>query len=164
MSWPRAGPVLNLVRSTWKNGSILIPSGPICASRTQKFSERSSVLRRELVIYILLPSPVTCIMFGCTPGLTLLVSRGFLRSLTSHCWISLPPKQLTYRKRSSGDCRRSAGSLPVSQNLRAVYLPSASPSQSQMDLSRAQLVKPWLAPSLSDQRHSSGAAPVLTLA
>src|SRR5262249_16432278 len=103
MSCPRAGPVLNFVRSTLKNGSIFSPSGPTCASRTQKFSERSRVLSRELVMYMRFPSPVTCIMLGCTPGATVLVSFGFFRSLTSHCWISFEPKQLTYRKRSSGD-------------------------------------------------------------
>src|SRR5260370_39846839 len=85
MSCPRAAPVLNCVRSTLKNGSIFSPSGPTWARRTQKFSERSSVLSSELVMYIRLPSPVTCIMFGCTPGTTELASFGFLRSLTSHC-------------------------------------------------------------------------------
>ena len=35
MSCPRAGPVGNLVRSTLKNGSIFMPSGPMWASRTQ---------------------------------------------------------------------------------------------------------------------------------
>src|SRR5262245_39484469 len=98
------------------------------------------------------------------PGLSVLCSFGFFKSLTSHCWISSDAKQLTKRYLSSGDWRRSAGSLPTSQSLRAVYLPALSPSQTQRELSSAQFVKPWLAPSLRDQRHSSGAAPVFSVA
>src|SRR5438105_2225685 len=98
------------------------------------------------------------------PGLSVLWSFGFLRSLTSHCWISSEAKQLTNRYLSSGDWRRSAGSLPTSHSLRAVYLPASSPSHTHRELSRAQLVKPWLAPSFRDQRHSSGAPPVFSVA
>src|SRR5207302_6903789 len=43
----------------------------------------SSVLSSEFVMYIRLPSPVRCIMFGCTPGTTVLVSFGLVMSLTS---------------------------------------------------------------------------------
>src|SRR5436309_9985150 len=127
---------------------------------TQKSVERSIVLKSELVIYMRLPSPVTCIILGCTPGFRVLKSFGFFRSLTSHCWISSDMKQLTNKYLSSGDCRRSAGSLPVLHSIRVVNLSSASPSHTQMESSRAQLVKPCFATGLSDQRHSSGAVPV----
>src|SRR5919201_1942093 len=119
MSCPRAGPVLNFVRSTLKDGSSLSPLGVMLASFTQNSSERSIVLSSELVMYMRLPSPVTCIMLGCTPGDTLLTRRGPFRSLTSHCWTSSPMKQDTYRYLPSGDWLRSAGSFPVLHSLRA---------------------------------------------
>ena len=132
-------------KSTWqaRNQASSRPARRAFFSMTQKSLDRSIVLSSELVMYMRLPSPVTCIMFGWSPGLMVLCSRGFFRSLTSHCWISSEPKQLTYRKRSSGDWRRSAGSLAVSHSLRAVYVAvGAVPSQSQIASARAQFVKP----------------------
>src|SRR5262249_27170887 len=102
MSCPRAGPVGKPFRSTWKSASSFIPSGAMWASFTQNFAGRSIVLSSELVMYIRLPSPVTCIMLGCSPGLRVLCSFGFFRSLTSHCWTSSDAKQLTNRYLSSG--------------------------------------------------------------
>src|SRR5262249_59926225 len=114
------------------SSSSLRPAGVINARLTQKSSERSMVLRSELVIYMRWPSPVTCIMLGCTPGLSVLCSFGFLRSLTSHCWISSDAKQLTKRYLSSGDWRRSAGGLAASPSLRgggfSGFFPSPNPS------------------------------------
>src|SRR5436309_14317052 len=67
----------------------------------------------ELVTYMRLPSPVTCIMFGDTPATTVSWRRGRLGVDTFHAWISLFIKQETQRYRSSGDCRRSAGRQPL---------------------------------------------------
>src|SRR5262245_5979039 len=64
MSWPRAGPVLNFVRSTKNDLSSSMPSLLTLMSLIQNFPSLSIVLNSELVTYIRLPSPVRCIMFG----------------------------------------------------------------------------------------------------
>ena len=73
-------------------------------------------------------SPVTCIMFGCSPGLILLASFGFFRSLTSQL-LNLVADEAARRTgsgRPATDAGRPAACLP-SHSLRVVYLPSSAP-------------------------------------